>query len=222
MELTAKLHHATKTKADKLESMLVAEYPALKLLPLVNEDGSQVTGWRVVQTNEATNVIYEGQKCPDLADLIDACEDLGIDPTEGTDEDEPKASGSVVPEEYRTLYKEVSKNGQTCGDWLAEFLTDACTTASGFNVEDFTHLLSNNGVDLTAKWANVARNPGWSGRFRMNGRQVLERIVAQKGFVIGYEGTSYTVPEVDLAILRQKHAKWLAKLAKAESVKEAA
>jgi len=206
----AKLHHATKAKAERLEQMLQVEYPALTLAFGTNEDASQVTGFTV--THAEGSVVYDGPKVPELADLIDACEDLGLDPI-GEVDDEPRRSGSVVPEEYRALYKEVSTSGQSCGDWLANFLEGQCLTATGFNVDDFTHLLSNNEVDLTARWAQlpVSGGRGWQGRYRMNGRQVLERLVAKRGYVIGYNGDRFAVPADDLAILRQKHAKWLAK-----------
>lgn len=224
MEIQAKLHHATKAKADKLDTMLTAEYPALHLLPLVDDEGDRVTGWRVVwspkgKDETANETIYEGDKVPSIGELVDTCLERDLDPTEGEDET-PVRSGSVVPEEYRALYREVSASGQSCGDWLANFLDGQCLSPiNGFNHEDFTHLLSHNSVDLTAKWAQlpISGGRGWQGRYRMNGRQVLERHVARAGFVHGITGERFEVPADELAKLRAKHGKWLAKAEKAEA-----
>lgn len=210
----AKIHHATKAKAEKLAGILAAEYPMLVIEASYNEDRSRVVGF-IVAANEEN--IYTGEKVPELADLLEACEDLGIDPEEGVEEE--TRGGSIVPDEYRAKYREVSSNGQTCGDWLAEFLTLQCHNLDGFQVSDFAALLTNNEVDQSGAWAKLPESgqKGWVGRWRMNGRQTLEKTVARAGFIIGVNGERFEVPVDELAALRGKHAAYLAKLAKAEA-----
>ncbi len=215
-----RLHHATRAKAEKLQAMLAAEYPALTLLALVGD--AAVDGWRVeyLRGTDEEAEVYEGPKVPDLADLLATCEDGGYDPEakpEGADEDEEKLSGSVVPEHYRAQYREMSSNGQTCGDWLAEWLVNETHTLDGFNVEEFTAILSANEVDMTMPWAKLPESgqKGWVGRYRMNGRQTLEKIVALLGVVKDARGGTHEVPAADLAKLRTKHEKWIAKQEKA-------
>lgn len=212
---TAKIHHATRAKAEKLAGILAAEYPVLSLQAVYNEDESAVDSWIVVATmpDEEATAIYEGAKVPDLADVLEACDDAGIDPETEMEDDEPKASGSVVPETYRQQYRASSSNGQTCGDWLAERLVADTHGIDGFNVADFTAILSANGVDMTAKWAQLpySGQKGWIGRYRMNGRQVMEKIVALRGVYVDAMGNTIT-PHADwLEMTRTKHAKWIAK-----------
>lgn len=234
IKATAKIHHATKAKAEKLAALLTSEYLTLSLHPLYNEDDSKVTGWAVVHTtttgeaddSESHEIIVKSDKVPDLVDIFDACDEKGIDPEEGADEHE--ASGSIVPEEYRARYREDSSNGQTCGDWLAEWLVNQTHGIEGFNVEDFHAILSANALDMTRPWAGLYQSgqKGWIGRYRMNGRQVLEKQVAWTGFVIDAQGTRFDVPEPDLTILRRRHAKWIEKeqrrIAKEEAKTKAA
>lgn len=223
---STRMHHATRAKALKLAVTLLAEYPKLTLEAI---DGDDID--HEVYTNECggfvvTHVdgeeVYSGDKVPELAEILDTAIEMDLD-LEADDEEEEKPSGSVVPEEYRIQYKEKSSNGQTCGDWLAEFLVAQTHGAKGFHVADFTAILNNNGLDMTAKWAKLPESgqPGWIGRYRMNGRQVLERHVAERGWVIGFMGDKFEVPENAMAILRAKHAKHLAKLERAAAKAEA-
>lgn len=216
---TARIHHATLAKAEKLAAILAAEYAALQLRPVYNEDQSAVVSWGVVHTetedgNEAETTIWEGPKVPELSDLLDACEDMGLNPE--APEEETERSGSVVPEEYRTMYREMSSNGQTCGDWLAEFLVLHTHGIEGFNVADFQAIVEANGLDQSRPWAKLPESgqAGWIGRYRMNGRQALEKLVAKRGWVKDATGNEHALPEADLAILQRKHAKWLAKEAR--------
>lgn len=218
---TAKIHHATRAKAEKLSAILAAEYPVLSLHPAYNEDETAVTTWAVIATmpdEDETTTIYEGAKVPDLADVLEACDDAGIDPeTEVTDDEESKTSGSVVPETYRAQYRAASSNGQTCGDWLAERLVADTHGIDGFRVDDFTAILNANGVDMSAKWAQLPMSgqKGWIGRYRMNGRQVLEKIVALRQTYIDAMGNEITPPPAWLLGMREKHSKWIAKQEKA-------
>ena len=218
-----KIHHATKAKAERLAALLQAEYPALTLRAVLNEDESQVTGWAVDATiDEEEQTIYEGDKLPEIADLLDACDDAGIDPEAGAEE-ERKPSGTVVADHYRLQYREASSNKQTCGDWLAERLVADTHGPEGFMVDDFTAILSANGLDMSAKWAQLpfSGQKGWIGRYRMNGRQVLEKTVALEGIYIDHTGAKVT-PHADwLAGMRSKHAKWIAKQEKLAALAEA-
>lgn len=215
-----KMHHATRAKAQKLFEMLVAEYPRLTLEAQTEEDdegNERATGF-VVTHDEAEEPIYEGQKVPSLAELLDTCADQELDPS-AQDEDEPEVSGSVVPEHYRQQYRAASSNGQTCGDWLAEWLVAQTNGANGFNVEDFTAICVANDLDMSRGWALLPTSgqPGWVGRYRMNGRQVLEKSVARNGLVRDAMGNAHYPTEAFLATIRTKHEKWLAKQAKAEA-----
>ena len=218
----AKVHHATRAKADKLASLLQAEYPALTLVAKLNEDGSQIIGWEVeARADDEIHVIYDDKAVPEIADLLDACDEREIDPEAGAEE-ESKPSGSVVQDHYRAQYREASSNKQTCGDWLAERLVADTHGPDGFMVDDFTAILSANGLDMSAKWAQLpfSGQKGWIGRYRMNGRQVLEKTVALTGIYIDNTGAKVT-PHADwLAGMRTKHAKWIAKQEKMAALAE--
>lgn len=210
-----RLHHATKAKAIRLHELIVAEYPGMTFT--CDDDGEGGALFSV--TAGDADDIYTGTKVPELADLLEACVELGIDPEigpEGEEEEKPEASGSVVPETYRAKYREVSSNGQTNGDWLAETLVSETHGTDGFNVEDFTQVLSLNGVDFSGQWAKLPTSgqKGWIGRYRMNGRQVLEKQIALTGVYVDLLGHKHEVPASFLTTLRVKHEKWLAKIAK--------
>lgn len=218
------MHHATRSKAAKLAATLMAEYPRLALLPIV--DNGAAIGFRVVFAlgTDEEQEIYSGEKVPSLALVIDTVAEEGLDPTLPEEEEAPRASGSVVPETYRSRYKTESSTGRSNGDWLAEQLAaDTLDNEGRLNLEDFVAVLERNGVDLTGKWAQLrftgAR--GWQGRFRMNGRQVLEKQVAKTGKYFGAVGDALTPSEDWLGEMRSKHAKWLAKEAKREAAVEA-
>lgn len=215
-----KMHHATRAKAGKLAAMLAAEYPALSLDVSTSSDdeGNETLEFFVVLHNEDFHV-YDSPKVPNLADILDHCADAGVDPTDTGEEDEDEEfarGGSVVPEKYRTAYILASSNGQTCGDWLAETLTALTHGAKGFVVAEFAAILDANAVDQTKKWASLPTSgqAGWVGRWRMNGRQALEKVVALTG-VLHTQNGPIQAPEEALEVLRAKHAKWLAKQAKA-------
>jgi len=206
---TANIHHATRAKAERLATMLEAEYPRLSIAPAHNEDGSQVMAWIAMHDESTQMATYP--KVPELADLLDAAEQLGLEVE--ADEDEKKDGGSVVPSHYRAQYREASTNGQTCGDWLAEWLVAETHGIDGFNVEEFTAIANANRLDMSAKWAKLPESgqKGWIGRYRMNGRQALEKEVSLTGFVTDARGTDHAIPADALDALRGKHAKWIAK-----------
>lgn len=224
------MHHATRAKATKLMVLLAAEYPKLQLLCDTEEDdnGKEKAIAFEVEFDGEDELIYTGEKVPSLADLLDTCAERDLDPSADEEEEEPKVSGSVVPEIYRARYKTQSTNGQSNGDWLAEWLVERTNGVNGFNADDFRAICEMNGLDLTRGWALLPTSGqlGWQGRYRMNGRQVMEKIVAKSGFIVDAFGVAHAAPEAFMVILRDKHAKWLAKQAKieaaqAEAIKQA-
>tara|TARA_B100001179_G_scaffold223739_1_gene201644 strand:+ start:10176 stop:10919 length:744 start_codon:yes stop_codon:yes gene_type:complete len=234
-ENTVTMHHATRAKMDKLVALLAAEYPALHITPAADEIG-KLTHFETTHTTpesdeetEHTVVVLTTKKVPELADIFAACEDANLDPEAGADEPDDKPTSSIVPETYRRMYRENSSTGRSNGDWLAERLAVDCLNADGkLVIEDFTTILEKNGVDMSGKWAQARHNPenGGSGRYRMNGRQVLEKVLAKSGIYIGHDGSEHQPDAEFLADIRTKHAKWLAKEAKrdeatAASIKEA-
>jgi len=213
-----RMHHATRAKAARLAEMLAAEYPRLSLVAVEGESvDHDVYEYDLASFDVEvdSDVIFstEGPKVPDLAEILDACAEEGINPTSDEDEEEDR-SGSVVREKYRQTYREVSSNKQTCGDWLAERMVDDTTNAEGkLNVEDLTALFINNGLDMSAKWAMARFNPtrGWQGRYRMSGRIVLEKKIARNRVYIDPMGLEVSPPAEWLAEITLKHAAWLAK-----------
>lgn len=210
------LHHARLTKATKLAAILAAEYPAITLVAIVDED--RVTGWLATAIGEDGEpvILHEADVLPELADLLEAAEDAGIDPEamQTADEDEEKTpSGSVVDETYRQRYREASSTGQSCGDWLAEQLANDTLSIDGFRPADFQAVLDFNAIDQTGAWAKLPTSgqKGWVGRWRMNGRQVLEKQIAKTGIYRTVTGATIEPEAGWLASTRAKHAKWLAK-----------
>lgn len=213
-----KIHHATKAKAMRLASALAAEYPVLTLAAEIAEadegEPARVVGWSV---SAGDFTFWESESVPDLADVLVQAQEDEID-LESEEEEEAAPSGSVVPEHYRALYRTVSSNGQTCGDWLAEWLVAETTNpeTGGFVVGDFTAIAVANDLDMTAPWARLPESgqKGWVGRYRMNGRQALERAVAVSGVLRGASGEVVQIPEAEAARIRGKHAKLIARLAR--------
>lgn len=224
-----RVHHATVAKAERLEIALKAEYPGVELDVNAEEDGKEYTILATCGDAEAT---FE-QTIPTLAEVLDALQDDGAteeDLVGQQDEDDEGEQGSksVVQEQYREEYRLVSTNKQTNGDWLAETLTSLFWDAkTGFSVGGFEACCDQNGVDMSAPWAQVAQSGrnGWQGRFRMNGRQAMEKRVCVTGTF--RHGEEVTTPDADadfagwLADARERHAGYLAKLAKQAAKEEA-
>lgn len=214
------MHHATRAKAAKLAHTLSTEYPRLVLLPII--DNGAAIGFRVVfaKDTDEEQEIYSGEKVPGLALVLDTVSEEGLDPTLPEEEEAPRTSGSVVPVKYRDEYRLASTTGRSNGDWLAEQLAnDTLDGKQNFVMDDFLAVLNANGVDLTGKWARLPETGarGWQGRFRMNGRQVLEKQVVKSGIYLDPQGTRHTPSEEWMADMGAKHAKWLAKEAKREA-----
>lgn len=227
------MHHATRAKYDKLAALLAAEYPALTITPHADDIGKlhHFETWHDIPhpdddgETRLASLVLNTKKVPELADIFGACEDADLDP-EAIEVDEDKGpTSSIVPENYRLAYREQSSTGRCNGDWLAEQLAMDCLNAEGkLVVEDFTAILEKNGVDMSGKWAQARFNlaGGGAGRYRMNGRQVLEKTLAKAGVYIDHNGTEHTPSPDFMADIRSKHAKWLAKEAKREQAAESA
>lgn len=213
----AALHHARKAKAVKLAGMLAAEYPGITMVPSF-DDLDRVNGWGFDADDER---FYdaEGAVVPELADVLEAAEEHGVDLEAMADDEEDKASGSIVPEVYRQRYREASTTGQSNGDWLAEQLTIDTHSAEGFVVDDFQAVLDANKVDQSGAWARLrgSGQKGWVGRWRMNGRQALEKAVALSGQYVDVLGSALEPDPAWLAEAQRKHAKWIAKQQKLEA-----
>jgi hypothetical protein len=214
------MHHATRGKALKLATTLVAEYGRLVLLPIV--DNGSAVGFRVVfdLDGDEEQEVYTGEKVPSLAVVLDTCAEEGLDPTPIEEEEEPRVSGSVVPAKYRDEYRLASTTGRSNGDWLAEQLAiDTLDGKGNFVMDDFVAVLERNAVPLTGKWAALrfGGGRGWQGRFRMNGRQVLEKLVCKAQTYVDAAGTSHKPSDEWLADMAAKHGKWLAKEVKREA-----
>lgn len=95
------------------------------------------------------------------------------------DEDGSKG-GSVVKDKYRAKYAEMG-HPTTCGDWLATILDNLCLTKKNTDLGRFTAICEANGVDMS-KYDQS--NPGWQGRYRMTGRNLLAKRVYLAGGVL--------------------------------------
>lgn len=141
-----------------------------------------------------------------FADILDAYSELGM----GRDEDEENPKGGVVPAKYRAEYA-VRGNANHCGDELAVWLNDRFThVVDGvikFDVDAFEKFLAINGVPLSGKWFQLRHSgqKGWQGRFRMNARLVLEKIVAHRGCLLDESGKRVPLSKTALEELVAKH-----------------
>ena len=188
------------------------------------EDGE----WIVTVADDEGSEFGAERLAQALQDALDHCTDMEFDPSlppEGTDpeddsEEEEGKAGNVVPATYRARYREAG-HPDHCGDWLATLLDGAFVDADGvFSVGAFEAFLQENAVPMDGKWADLPHSgqPGWKGRYRMNGRQVLEKWIALRG-VLTLGGAPQAIPEAFLAGLREKHAKWIAKQEAAKQTK---
>lgn len=215
------MHGNTRKAAIKLATTFALEYPRLVLTATADANDT-ATGFVVTfapDTEEEAEV-YAGPKVPSLALVLDACAEEDLDPSAPEEEEEPQVSGSVVPEKYRADYRLNSTTGRCNGDWLAEQLANDTLDAKGNLVmDDFVAVLERNAVPLTGKWAALrfGGGRGWQGRFRMNGRQVLEKLVCKAGAYVDATGQTLTPSTEWMADMAVKHAKWLAKEAKREA-----
>lgn len=189
-----------------LERSFRAEYPALHLF--LNNEGE----WTVEASDE---IVVVDTDVPDLATVLEAAQELGVDPEQDVeDTEEEREAGSVVPEHYRAKYREQGHPSH-CGDWIAEQLDGIFEGPDRFEVEAFTGVLVENGVKLEGKWAELrfGGQHGAIGRYRMNGRQKLEFQLAKSGVLrFGSMGRkNKPLPDYVMDSLRTKYKRRLTK-----------
>lgn len=184
-------------------ALIAAEYPALSLVgPGENDPASQ--DWSIWHTGDTESPVWTSEKAPtldDVADVANECEERELDMEEGFEEEEEKASGSIVAAGYKVAYAERGDPTHT-GDWLAVLLKPRMpVTADGkVDVEELDRLFLQNGVDsATGKWGDVYHNRrpptnGWEGRFSMSGRNILRKRVADAGKLL-WNDEEHIAPE---------------------------
>lgn len=176
------------------------EYRKVRIAPSEAEEGL----WATFDANSTEMVLF---------DPLDDIEQVFVDTLEfASDNDcdiEDTTEHVVVPEHYKQLYKERG-NPNHCGDWLAKWLDGRFLTAGDkkqmFNADAFEMFLRENGVDMDGKWASLPQSgqKGWEGRYRMNGRQKLEKRIAHTGKLVRH-GEEIKVPKTVLKELAEKH-----------------
>lgn len=117
----------------------------------------------------------------------------------------------VVAAKYKVEYA-ARGNANHCGDWLALMLdgmfetviVDGDKAGSLFNHEQYAAFLKLNGVEMVGKWADLPSSgqKGWQGRFRMNGRQKLEKAILTSGVLRLLDGREVAV-DTDWALAMQ-------------------
>lgn len=130
----------------------------------VPDDGGQAhkEGWHITD-----NPFEEGD---DNYEKWDAAWEASAEAAVGEEEDDT-TGGSVVKQEYRIRYAEAGHPNH-CGDWLANMLNQLVLGKSSTDIEKFDAICAANGVDLS-KYNRTT--PGWQGRLRMTGRNLLAR-----------------------------------------------
>ena len=201
--------------AAELEKMLRAEYPAISFF---TDDGYCFDH---VET-EGPFLITE--TLPSLSDLLEACEAEGLDPEQGLEDEQPEVV--VVKAKYKVEYA-ARGNPDNCGDELAQLLDGMFVTQKGedpeaFDWQVFESFLVLNGVDISGKWATLPStgSRGWQGRYRMNGRQKLEQVIAERGTVILLDKREIKMSAETIETFRERHSRVLEKRAKAREVTE--
>lgn len=167
--MTNLIHHATQKKADALGILLI-------------QTRNQVSATN--GTGQTYAVAENGKLALDAAIVklakADAMfDELNENPTDETEEDdeEPKASGSVVANSYRAEY---AVNDQTCGDDIADALRAYANKEGKRTSVDYSKIRevgAANGIDI-GKWAHLN-----NGMIRMNLSNVLRRMI-RKGDVV--------------------------------------
>lgn len=217
----------------RIAARLKAEYPMLVVEFDEGDEGDEGSGeGRILpaDVDAATEMLSEGEALVtfSLTDPIDvdgiitealeAAQEADIS-LDGDDEDE-ETVGNVVPEKYKIEYA-ARGNRDHCGDWLAKQLDgkfreiDPQTSDDMFSVSQFLDFLRDNGTDLTGKWVDLPNSGqhGAIGRFRMNGRQKLEKALARKTHLIMGD-RKIAIPAEVREELASKHPEPKAKVAR--------
>lgn len=143
-----------------------------------------------------------------FAETLELIEDLGVmDIAEGAS----YVGYAVVPARYKAEYA-ARGNRDHCGDWLAKFMDGKFQKVVDgefrFDPDAFEAFLRENDVSLSGKWAALRYSEarGSIGRWRMNGRQKLEKEIAISGLLV-YKGEKVEIPAEALEEIRAKHPK---------------
>jgi hypothetical protein len=115
---------------------------------------------------------------------------------------EEKKPASVVKAKYRATYAELG-HPTTCGDELANKIDNLVKNAKGTNIEYFDMIMKANEVDMS-KYSKTT--PGWQGRYRMTGRNMLAKKVHANGGVLIIPGMT---PDTETSEARMS-ADWMA------------
>lgn len=100
---------------------------------------------------------------------------------------EEEKVGSVVKTKYRAIYKERGHPAH-CGDELAIKLNNLVLDGNHTNIEYFKMILDANDVDVSK--LNTT-SPGWQGRYRMTGRNMLAKRVFAAGGMLKLPSGEY-------------------------------
>ena len=122
----------------------------------------------------------------------------GDDEGDREEEEDERGPRTVVKEAYRAEYRKRTKKGTHCNDYLAQMLEDVFVDGKKFDTDAFTLCLVANAVPLVGKWAKLPSSgqKGWQGRYRMNGRLQLERIVVATARIAMPDGNGGYVTEM--------------------------
>lgn len=111
--------------------------------------------------------------------------------TDGAEDEEEERTGSVVPDVFKKRYAEAGHPGH-CGDWLALQLNGLCQTMDGkktiTDLDRLEAIANANGVAPARVDRLGTATNGWQGRYRMTVRNMLAKVVADKGFLFIPEG----------------------------------
>lgn len=195
---------------------LKVEYPAI----VINDEGEASTD----EVDTFYTIDPEDSIENNVAALLEAAADID------TGEPEEDESPIVVAERYKAEYK-ARGDASGCGDWLhvtlKRFSTEAIDAGKKTTVFDeagFTQMLVNNGIEIKGKFAALpdSGKKGWEGRYRMNGRQMLEGpLLRAKGVLVLETGKSVVMDdeayETLLALPRHKALREEIETAEAEA-----
>ena len=147
------------------------------------------------RTDDAPSVTPTPAPATDASDA-----DPRSDDAPETEDDDERGPRTVVKEAYRAEYRKRTKKGTHCNDYLAQMLEDVFVDGKKFDTDTFTLCLAANNVPLVGKWAALPSSgqKGWQGRYRMNGRLQLERIVVATARIVMPDGDGgYVTEQVD-------------------------
>jgi len=153
----------------------------------------------IIETEQAN---VEDQDSEEARENSDEGAEMDAPAVENAGEDEAeRVVNTVVHEKYKQKYTANAIAAGVSGkaakrsnwDWLSQQIASYCLDEKHkIDIERFTELLDVNGVDHS-KWTN--RNQGWEGRFRMTGRVVLQKVVANMGHLHLPDGEDVAAPD---------------------------